>query len=128
MQGYTRAEMKALAVPVHTMLTLHLPGQPLPLAWLGMRPSVQFTQEFWLPAFFADLVEVVTSRTLTLLCGDCPAWLQTAGRRAEEVEVERLQPVLAESLTLALDADGCNWLVRFLLGWGASHKEIGASQ
>lgn len=87
------------------------------------RPSVRFTLAFPLPASFADLVDIAISRSLLLLFGDCPAWLQAAGSRSELVEVARLQPLLEASLPLGLDANGCDHLARYLLAWWGSHRE-----
>jgi hypothetical protein len=164
---YTRAQVEALQVPVLAMLTLHLPDQPMPLAWLQTnqrpdvaalaqahqaqgnltftaqwvtsaalpfaarcwlvveveRPPVRFALEFPLPAAFADLVEVVTSRRLALLAERCPTWLVDAARRAEEVEVDRLHPHLAHSLLLPLEADGCLCLAQYLLDWQRAQRE-----
>jgi hypothetical protein len=169
---WTRTQVEALQVPVQEILTLHLDGQPRPLAWLDTgprpevaelaerhreagplpftsqwtvsapasaravcwlvieveRPQLRFALAFPLPEAVEDLVDIVISRSLTLLFGACPDWLLAAGRRAELVEVEQLQPLLSASLTLALDADGCDRLAQYLLAWWGSRKEREAPQ
>lgn len=90
------------------------------VCWLVIaveRPQLHFALAFPLPEAVEDLVYVVISRSLTLLCGECPAWLRTAASRAELVEVEQLLKVLEASVRLALDADGCDRLAQYLLAW-----------
>jgi hypothetical protein len=167
MEGYIRAQVEALQIPVLERLTLHLSGQPLPLIWLdtSLRPEVahlaahhrkegsltftaqwgvsepastsaicwlviemerqdsRFALAFPLPATVEDLVDAVTSRSLILLFGECPSWLRAAGSRSERVEVARLQPLLEASLTLGLDANGCDRLAQNLLAWGRGRQQ-----
>lgn len=167
MQGYTRAQVEALAVPVLETVTLHLDGQPFPVLWLDAEarpevaqlprthhlngplsctsqrvatspldagavcwlvvdvecPLVRFALSFPLATSFADLVDVATSGSLWLLCGDGPLWLVKAARRAEEVDVELLQPVLAGGLTLGLEDTGCLSLAAHLITWLHARQE-----
>jgi hypothetical protein len=81
-----------------------------------------------LPASFARLVDVVTSRSLTLLVGNCPIWLAEAASRAEEVDATQLQPLLADNLTLVLEDGGCLRLAQFLMGWLQARRESEARQ
>lgn len=96
-----------------------VPRVPGGHCWLVVEvahPPVVFALAFTLPAALADLADVAISRTLTLLLDGCPD--QAAG--ASALDGDWLWPLMANSLTLALDATGCARLAQYLVGWSAS--------